>query len=110
MKHIDTDGAEFKQIVMDKAKCICSLVGDSLWEEEVITSNDGITIYAKVKKGTRVCIRANVYGTITGAGIWKNRIAYMVLEDGTQDCCIMYPEEFTVLESDVDGENINRQN
>ena len=96
------DTEKLKQIIMDNAKYICSLVDNPMWEDIGVTEGmDGITIYAKVKKGIRVRIRSNVYGTLLGASMWKGRMTYTILEDGAYDCCIMYPEEFMVLESEV---------
>lgn len=89
---------ELKQIIMEYAKCICSLVDNPIWEDVgVVEHTDCITIYAKVKKDIRVCIHPNEYGTLIGASMWKGRMAYLILKDGMHDCCIMYPEEFVVL-------------
>lgn len=77
-------------------------LGNPLWEYEVIQSSDGITICAKVKKGTRVkLIYSKAYGTIRGAGMWKGRLAYHIWLDGQLDCNIVYPEEFEVLEGQI---------
>ena len=53
-----------------------------------------------IKKGARVFIPSTKeYGTITGIGLWRGKVACTVLVDEMIDQQIFYPEEFTVLES-----------
>lgn len=56
-------------------------------------------INTSIKKDTRVFIPSTKeYGTITGVGLWRGKIACTVLVDEAPDQQIFYPEEFTVLE------------
>lgn len=53
-----------------------------------------------LQKGTRIMIyHSGEYGTILGYCELRGRLAYGV--EGTQDYCILYPEDFKALESDV---------
>ena len=62
---------------------------------------ESTTDYIKIKKDTRVMLnRSKEYGTVMNITSWKGRLAYAILVDKAPDFCLLYPEEFTVLESE----------
>ena len=92
-------------------KLIPMMNGTYIWAYGDYSNCEVVEFKEPFKKGTRVMIHhPKEYGTITGACEWKNELAYTVLADGVLDNYILHPEDFIVLESDINAESINGKN